>query len=267
MHFRALVADDEPLARSMVADILRRDPEIESVVECEDAGGARTALAAGHVDIAFLDIEMPQSSGLDVAAAEGAGRPVVVFVTAFRQYAPSAFDVDATDYVLKPFSDERLLEALERAKKRVRQRRLGDLADQMATLSSELKDNTALPSQTDFPLRRLAFKRGDKSILVNASDILWIQAEDYYVRLHAKTGRHMVRATLSSLEDRLDPETFLRVHRAAIVNLDEVREVDREAGLSLVLADGSRVAVSRSRRHNVESALLPRLRSPRSGGR
>lgn len=262
-RFRALVVDDEPLARTMVAEILRRDPDVEAVVECGDASGARTALAGGRVDIAFLDIDMPDVSGLELAAAARAEQPVVVFVTAFSQYAPNAFDVDAIDYVLKPFSDARLLEALERAKRRVRERRLGELAEQMATLSAELKSDTgpAAPERLD----RLTFKRGDRSIFLNVSEILWIEAEDYYVRVHSKTGAHLVRATLTSLEERLDARTFMRVHRAAIVNVDEVHETYDEGGLVLVLTDGSSVAVSRSRRRAVEDTLLPRLRPSRKG--
>ena len=261
--FRILVADDEPLARAMVADMLRRDRDVEVVIECGDARKAKQALDTGRIDIAFLDIEMPEVSGLDLAGVTGPSKPVIVFVTAFSQYAPNAFDVDATDYVLKPFSDARLLEALERAKTRVRERRLRGLADQMATLSAEFRDDPSQAEPASRHLRRLAFKQGDRSILLNASDVLWIEAEDYYVLIHAKTGRHMVRATLASLEDRLDPQVFQRVHRAAIVNIDEVREV-HEGGLLLVLTDGSRVVVSRSRRHVVESALLPKFQ-PRPG--
>src|SRR4026209_2533425 len=125
-RFRVLVAEDEPLARSMVAGLLTRDGDVEGVVECGDARDARDALARQQIDIAFLDIEMPGATGLELAEGTTAKGPVIVFVTAFSQYAPSAFDVQAVDYVLKPFSDERFAEALERAKTRVRERRLGE---------------------------------------------------------------------------------------------------------------------------------------------
>jgi len=261
-RFRVLVAEDEPLARAMVAGLLKRDAEVDTVIECADAAGVREALSRQRIDIAFLDIEMPGSSGLEVAEAAALAGPVVVFVTAFSQYAPGAFGVQAVDYVLKPFSDDRFFEALERAKKRVRERRLGELASQLASVSAELKPHADEPAGAGY-LTRLAFKDGDRSILVNTSDVLWIEAEDYYVLVHTKRGRHMIRATLASLEERLDPHLFLRVHRAAIVNVDEVREVRDESGLVVVLSNGSSVPVSRSRRRHVEPLLLPRLRTPR----
>ncbi|MGH9201902.1 MAG: LytR/AlgR family response regulator transcription factor, partial [Vicinamibacterales bacterium] len=152
--------------------------------------------------------------------------------------------------------------ALERAKKRVRERRLSELAAQIVTLSADLVEDGEPQGQPGARyLNRLAFKQGDRTTLLNASDVIWIEAEDYYVRIHAKQGRHMVRATLASLEDRLNPHAFLRVHRAAIVNLDEIREVYDENGLLLVLSDGSRVPVSRSRRSTVEPLVLPRDRT------
>src|SRR5262245_35185836 len=138
-RFRVLVADDEPLARGIVADLLKGDPEIESVLECGDAVSARAGIVRVHPDIAFLDVEMPGATGLQLAGALPEGGPIVVFITAFSSYAAQAFDVEATDYVLKPFSDERFKEALERAKRRVRERRISELANQMATLSAELE--------------------------------------------------------------------------------------------------------------------------------
>jgi two-component system LytT family response regulator len=258
-RFRVLVAEDEPLARSMVAGLLKRDADVDAVVECSDARGARDALARQRIDIAFLDIEMPGATGLDLAEDATADGPVIVFVTAFSQYAPAAFDVQAVDYVLKPFSDERFAEALERAKKRVRERRLGELASQLASVSAELRPSGD-DSHADF-LTRLAFKEGDRSIVLTSTEVIWIEAEDYYVLVHSKRVRHMVRVALASLEERLDPSVFLRVHRAAIVNADEVREIRDDGRLILRLSDGAEVTVSRSRRRHVEPVLIPRLRS------
>jgi two-component system, LytTR family, response regulator len=257
--FRALVVEDEPLARRMVADLLRRDPDIDSVVECASAADAAKALAGDRVDIAFLDIEMPGSSGLELAQSFTPPAPVIVFVTAFGRYATEAFDVLAVDYVLKPFSDERFTTALTRAKTRVRERRLAELATQLATVSEELRPATAAGRPAY--LTRLSFRQDDHTVIVNAAEVLWIEAEDYYVLVHTRQGRHMVRATLASFEERLDPQRFVRVHRAAIVNVQEVREVHDAGGLLLVLSDGSQVPVSRSRRRQVESSMLPRLGS------
>jgi two-component system LytT family response regulator len=262
-RFRVLVADDEPLARTMVAALLREDQEIEAVLECGDAAAARALIAQQRPDIVFLDIEMPEVSGIDLAGDLGDDGPVVVFVTAFDKYATGAFEVEASDYVLKPFTDERFADAVRRAKRRVRERRLGDLADQLATLSSELRpgDGAVAKSPEGGYLTRLAFKHNDRAIVLRTSEIVWVEAEDYYVRVHSKQGRHLVRASLASLEERLDPQSFLRVHRAALVNLDEVRESKDEGTLSLVLSDGTAVPVSRSKKPAVEAALIPRRRS------
>jgi len=154
--FRALVVEDEPLARRMVAELLRRDPEIAQVVECAGAAEAAQALTRERVDVAFLDIEMPGLSGLELAQSFTPAGPVIVFVTAFGRYATEAFDVLAVDYVLKPFSDERFATAVGRAKTRVRERRLAELATQLATVSEELKPAAASerPQQGDAGHRR-----------------------------------------------------------------------------------------------------------------
>jgi two-component system, LytTR family, response regulator len=270
-RFRVLVADDEPLARGIVANLLKADPEIELVLECSDAISTREGIARLSPDIAFLDVQMPGATGLQVVGALPEGGPIVVFITAFSHYATQAFDVSATDYVLKPFSDERFKEALERAKRRVRERRLGELATQVASLSAELRHDS-LDSARDGDhelnksadaqgyLQRFAFKDGDRSVVVKASEIIWIEAEDYYVLVHTKQGRHLVRASLASLEQRLDPRRFVRVHRTAIVNVEEVRAVQDSGRLVLTLSNGADVAVSRSRRAQVESFVRPRLR-------
>jgi len=269
-RFRVLVADDEPLARGIVANLLKADPEIELVLECSDAISTREGIARLSPDIAFLDVQMPGATGLQVAGALADRGPIVVFITAFSHYATQAFDVSATDYVLKPFSDERFKEALERAKRRVRERRLGELATQVASLSAELRPldfardrdtETSGAADTQEYLQRFAFKDGDRSVVVKASEIIWIEAEDYYVLVHAKQGRHLVRASLASLEQRLDPRHFVRVHRTAIVNVEEVRAIQDAGRLVLTLSNGADVAVSRSRRAQVEPFVRPRLRS------
>ena len=260
-RFRVLVADDEPLARGIVAHLLKGDPEIELVLECGDASSAREGLTRLHPDIAFLDIEMPGATGLTLAGDLPDEGPIVVFITAFSHYATRAFDVNATDYVLKPFSDERFREALDRAKRRVRERRLGELATQVASLSAELHSDEPVRHADDQKyLQRFAFKDGDRSVVLKAAEIVWIEAEDYYVLVHSKQGRHLVRTSLASLEQRLDPQRFLRVHRTAIVNVEEVRSLHDAGRLTLTLSDGASVVVSRSRRTQVESVLSPRLR-------
>ena len=252
MTFTVLVADDEPLAREMIASLIRLDPEVGDVVACENAASVRAALAERPVEIAFLDVEMPEATGIDLAGVLEPETPVVVFVTAFSEYATQAFDVRAVDYVLKPFSDRRLVEALGRAKQRVLdlRRRAGEAPEPPA----------AETMPTGGYLQRITYRERDESIVLKTSEIVWIEAQDYYVRIHSSRGRHLLRTTLASLGARLDPAQFLRVHRGALVNVDEVRSLGGRDGVRLTLSDGSDVPVSRTRRRSVVKVLRPRLR-------
>jgi two-component system LytT family response regulator len=257
--FRVLVVDDEPLARGMIGALVQADPDVASVVECGDARAVHALIAEHRPHIVFLDIEMPEQSGLGIAEMIDDAGPAIVFVTAFDHYATRAFDVKAIDYVLKPFSDDRLRDALERAKRRIRERRLGELAHELSSLSTDLAVRPAPGAAGGAPgrqyLQRLAFKVGDRSVVLKASEIHWIEAEDYYVLLHTARGRHLVRVSMASLEAELDPATFVRAHRAAIVNLDAVQELSTREDSCLRLVDGTRVPVSRSRRRQVEAAI------------
>lgn len=257
--FRVLVVDDEPLARGMVGAIVQADADVASVVACGDARQVHALIAEHRPHILFLDIEMPEMNGIGLAELIDDAGPAVVFVTAFGQYATRAFDVKAIDYVLKPFSDDRLRGALERAKRRIRERRLGELAHELSALSADLPDRpgaagTAAAAPKAY-LQRLAFKVGDRSVVLKTSEIHWIEAEDYYVLLHTARGRHLVRVSMASLEAELDPAIFVRAHRAAIVNLDAVRELTTRDDSCLRLVDGTRVPVSRARRRQVEAAI------------
>jgi two-component system LytT family response regulator len=256
--FRVLVVDDEPLARAMVGALIRADPDVATVVECGEARLVPALIAEHRPHVLFLDVEMPELSGLGIAETVDDAGPAIVFVTAFSDYATRAFDVKAIDYVLKPFSDDRLRAALERAKRRIRERRLGDLAQELSSLSANRADRS--PDGAGHGggrqfLQRLAFKVGDRSVVLKTAEIHWIEAEDYYVLLHTARGRHLVRVSMASLEAELDPAVFVRAHRAAIVNLDAVRELTTRDESCLRLIDGTRVPVSRSRRRQVEAAL------------
>ena len=253
--FRVLVVDDEPLARAMVGALVEGDPDVAAVVQCGDARQVPALIAEHRPHILFLDIEMPEMSGIGIAERVDDAGPAIVFVTAFSQYATRAFDVKAIDYVLKPFSDDRLREALERAKRRIRVRRLGELAHELSSLSADLHDRPAADAAARPYLQRLAFKVGDRSVILKTGEIHWIEAEDYYVLLHTARGRHLVRVSMASLEAELDPAVFVRAHRAAIVNLDAVEELATRDGCCLRLVDGTKVPVSRARRRHVEAAI------------
>ena len=242
---------------------LRRDSEVDRVAECADGLRAREVIADTSPDIVFLDIEMPGLSGVQLAEDLHGGIPVVVFMTAFSQHAVRAFDLAATDYVLKPFSDERFLEALGRAKRRVRERRLGELAepDGRRRRGAAARLNRPSPHPTRRAiLQRLSLKQGDRTVVLRMDEIVWIEAQDYCVMIHSTRGRHLVRGSLTALEGQLDPNMFVRAHRMAIVNLHHVRETHDRDGLHLVLSDGSQVGVSRSRKPHVDALLSPRLR-------
>ena len=242
-RFRVLVADDEPLARGIVANLLKGDPGDRVGVRMR----RRRQRSRGHrpprPDIAFLDVEMPGATGLQVAGELPDAGPIVVFITAFSGYAPQAFDVSATDYVLKPFSDERFREALERAKRRVRERRLGALANQVATLSAELEHDGARAS------RRM--RRAICSVSPSRTAI-----DPWCSKPPRSSGSRPRTTTCCSTRSRAGtwcgprwrrsngasiPGAFVRVHRTAIVNVDEVRAIRDSGQLLLTLSDGAEV--------------------------
>jgi two-component system LytT family response regulator len=231
---------------------------VQTVAECGDGLLAIDVIARERPDIVFLDIEMPGQDGLQLAdairrtgqTAPGSG-PIVVFTTAFSRYATDAFDVAATDYVLKPYSDERFLEALARAKRRILERRL-------ASVAAELEQDEPTAAEPRPYLEELSFKQGGRPVVNKTADVTWIEAEDYYVMIHSTGGNHLIRASIASLEQWLDPGVFVRAHRAAIVNLGHVRQVSEREGLCLTLSDGSSVGVSRARKHQIAATLQSR---------
>jgi two-component system LytT family response regulator len=269
-RLRAVVVDDEPLARGILKSLLEQDVGVEVVGEAADGESALALIRKERPDVAFLDIEMPERGGIEVAAALAPEElPAVIFVTAYSEHATRAFDLAALDYVVKPFSDERLFAALGRAKERLKRQRLSHLAERIAHLAGELEadDKPApaaaepFPGPAPAPLTRIAVTRQGRSLVIPVERILWIASEDYYARLHTEAGSFLVRSSLAWLEERLDRQQFQRVHRQAIVNLSHVTEVEHllRGALRLVLKDGTRCPVSRSRRAQVAERLLPRL--------
>lgn len=242
---KVLVVDDEPLARENVRVLLAADPQVEVVGECTgvDAVGV---IARQRPDIMFLDIQMPDLDGfalLDLVGPRAV--PAVVFVTAFDQYALHAFEVHVLDYLLKPFTDARFEAALARAKAQVHSHRQGGLD---ARISALLQARQASRSRFLIPGR-------DKSVVVEADQIDWIGAADYYVILHCGGVSHLLRESMEEMERQLDPEQFVRVHRGTIVNLARVREVHPlfRGGCELKLVDGTMLKLSRNRRAEFEA--------------
>lgn len=246
---RVAIVDDEQLAREGLRRLLATDPDVTVVGEAQDGRGAVELIRRVGPDIVLLDIQMPELDGFAVIRAIGPARmPPVVFVTAYESYALEAFHVAAVDYLLKPFTDDRLREAMDRVKRVARNGRLEELAQRLTALLG------AAPREH---LARFVVKTGDHAHVVNTEDVDWIEAADYCARLHAGKALHVIRVPLADLEQQLDPRRFFRLHRSAMVNLDRVRRIDTDSqgDATVVLADGTRLKVARSRRSALESIL------------
>jgi two-component system LytT family response regulator len=250
---RALIVDDEPLARESLRFLVSRDPEFTVVGECTGVD-APALVHEKRPDVLFLDIQMPELDGFGVIDAIGPeAAPLVVFTTAYDAYALKAFDVHALDYLLKPFDDARFAETLARIKARLR----SDAPASDATKLMQLLESREQHS------RRILVRVREKVVVIRPEDIDWIEAADYYASIHSKGSTYLLRETLNELENRLDPEQFLRVHRSAIVNVDRVVEIHPlfRGDCTLVLSDGTQVKLSRTRRDEFER-LFTSSRSP-----
>jgi two-component system LytT family response regulator len=253
--WRAVIADDEPPARQVLRTLLARDADFDVVAECGDGTSAIAACDAHRPDVLFLDVQMPGTDGFGVAAALGRDRlPEIVFVTAFDQHALRAFEAQALDYLLKPFTDERFQAVTAHLKRRLAQRTATDLGDRL----------DALTAMHAWRTRQLVVRDGSRTLILPWDDIEWIEAEDYCVRFHTRQDRPLVRASLQQLAARLDPRVFVRIHRSAIVNVTRVREVrplpsgDHE----VLLANGARLRMSRTFRKALDDAVLGRPPGP-----
>lgn len=245
MKLRTLVADDEPLARERLKLLLASDPEIEISGECRNGNEVVDTLKSTAIDLLFLDIEMPGSSGFEVIEEVGLPKmPLTVFVTAHNQFAVEAFAVHALHYLVKPVERERLEEALSRVKERVQLQEAFAARQEIYSVLKALQPPAARPS---YPERLLA-KNGTKDSVVVVNDIEWIEAADYYVCLHVGGKTHLLRESIKALESKLDPNKFVRLHRSAIVNISHVREIHRDGRADgwVLLSTGERVRMNRT---------------------
>ena len=204
---------------------------------------------------------MPGMSGFDVIRTIGVERmPAVVFITAYDQYALDAFEVNAVDYLLKPFDDPRFARTIGRAKKAVRHTELTELTRRLAHLLGDAAESSAIAAAPP-TLDRIAVRKGSSTVFVRFDEIDWVEAADYYVKVHAGSAAHLVRESMAALEARLDPRRFFRVHRSALVNLDRIREVQPYARGEhvIILRNGTRLRLSRARKEKLEAALQQRL--------
>lgn len=274
---RVVVADDEPIARRGLLRLLARYPEITVVGEAGDGVTALQIIRDTEPDVAFLDVQMPGGTGIDVARNLSIDeRPAIVFVTAFDKFAIDAFDVHAVDYLLKPFDEDRFALALQRVRERIAAaaERTADsgaaIRDRLDALLATLTANaapgspTALPAATQAPISDDTFvvRDGERLIFVPLAELDWCEAADNYVRLHAKGKKHLIRETMRNIEERLtnargSSVRFARIHRSMIVNLSRVREIKPAGGgeYAVMLADGTRLVLSRGYRDRVLGLL------------
>ena len=247
-RLRVLLVDDEPLARAKLRRLLSEEPEVEIVGEAGSAEEARRIVRAERPDLVFLDIQMPEEDGFGlIGSLDAEERPAVVFVTAYDEHALRAFEVHAVDYLLKPFDRERLQVALERGREAIA-RNDGDVLDeQLRLMLQELRSEK--PHLDRFVIRSVG-----RIVFVDAQDVEWIEASGNYVRLHLGKESHLLRETMSSLEARLDPRRFARIHRSTIVNVGRIKELHHifHGDYSVLLRDGTRLTLSRGYREQFE---------------
>jgi two-component system, LytTR family, response regulator len=248
---RVLVADDEAPARQRLIDVLRKDSGVGTVLEAGDGLAAVEIIERAAPDLVFLDVQMPELDGLEVIEAVGAGRmPLTIFVTAYDQHAIRAFEANALDYLLKPFSDERLEAALCRAKARYDERSIREFGRSVLRMVSAKQPAGRC-------LDRLVVRSGGRTRFIRSVDIDWIESAGVYVNLHVAGKELLYRASLNELADSLDPMRFVRVHRSAIVNIDSILELQpiSHGEFEIVLKNGHRSRVSRTYRAHLEKRL------------
>jgi two-component system, LytTR family, response regulator len=251
---RILVADDEPLARRGVRQLLAKHEDMNVVGECRNGRDTLRALETLSPELLFLDIQMPEMNGFDVIQAVGVQRmPIVVFVTAHDDFAVRAFETHALDYLVKPLNADRFESTMARVRERLK---LAHDAQRAGRLEALLAAERSVQENSR---QRIAVAVGTGELLVPMNEIDWIEAQDYCSRLHVGTKTYIIRESLTSLQKRLNPQLFARIHRSAIVRLERIREVriaQKDGGI--ILQDGSRLPVSR-RNRALLNQLLHRL--------
>jgi two-component system, LytTR family, response regulator len=239
---KALIADDEALARRFIRRILKDDRDFEIVGECSNGKETVAMIRKESPDVVFLDVQMPEMDGLTVLESVGMERlPQIVFTTAYEQYAIRAFELHALDYLLKPFDQARFKDAIKYVKERFRSERQNDGRMQISALLENMKSKPQY-------LERLVIKAGGRITFLRTDEIDWIEADDKYVHLHTSKARPMVRQTLAAMEEQLDPAKFRRVHRSAIVNVERIAELQPlfSGEYSILLQDGTKLTLSRN---------------------
>ena len=241
---RTLIVDDEPLARERVKRFLAVERDFEAVGECADGREAVVAIQTLKPDLVFLDIQIPELDGFGVVEAVGVEQmPAVIFVTAYDRYALQAFDVNALDYLLKPYNRERFHKAVERARAQLSNGAKGGLNERLLSLLENLQTEQR-------HLERLMIKSSGRVFFLRTAEIDWIEAEGNYLRLHAGKDSHLLRETMNRLASKLNPDKFLRIHRSTLVNIERIKELQPlfSGDYVVILRDGKQLTLSRSYR-------------------
>jgi two-component system LytT family response regulator len=250
-RIRALVVDDEPVARDRLVRLLEQQGDIDLVGQCSNGLETVTAIEQLAPDLVFLDVQMPEMDGFEVVRALEAGRvPAVVFVTAYDEYAVRAFEVHALDYLLKPFSSVRFRATLAHAREQLDRHRVGDLGRRLLELAPALWEKSGAPKTAD----RLLVRSTGRVHFVRTSEIDWCEAAGNYVRLHVGEESHLFRETMNGLESKLDPLHFVRIHRKTIVNVERIEELRSSlAGeCTVYLRNGAKLTLSRGYREGFQ---------------
>jgi len=253
---RALIADDETLARKFIRRILKDDHDVEIVGECSNGKEAVAMIRKQSPDLVFLDVQMPELDGFAVLESIHTDPlPEIIFATAYEQYAIRAFELHALDYLLKPFDQARFKDAIKHAKERLRSERQKEGRMQISALLESIRNK---PRYLD----RLVIKAGGRITFLGTHEINWIEADDKYVHLHTGKISPMVRQTLSAMETQLDPKKFRRIHRSSIVNVERIKELQPlfSGEYSILLDDGTKLTLSR----NYKDKLFELLGKPLS---
>ena len=248
---RTLIVDDEPLARERIRSLLVREPDVEVIGECHDGQDAVAVIRREKPALVFLDVQIPELDGFGVVKSlEDGAMPVTIFVTAYDQYALQAFEVHAVDYLLKPFDEERFRKAVERARRAIGAENGNGFNARLMAMLQDLK-----PQQGHAD--RIVVKNAGRLFFLRADEIDWVESSGNYVNLHVGHEAHLLRETMAGIEERLDPTHFIRIHRTAIVKIDQIRELHPlfHGEYEVVLRDGTRLTLSRGYRDRLQSLL------------
>jgi two-component system LytT family response regulator len=270
MPIRVLVTDDEPIARRRIRRFLRAENNVDVIGECANGRDAIDMIRQTNPDLVFLDVQMPDVDGFGVVSELGPEQmPAVIFVTAYDEYALKAFEVNATDYLLKPFDAERFRTAFQRARDHIDRVHTAEAGKRLKSLLEQVlsgDESGTLPGQATGQgnggsrssyIDRLMVKSDGRVFFVKVTDVDYFEASGNYVRVHVGKTSHLIRETMAAMEASLNPQLFARIHRAVIVNLDRIKELQPwfAGDYVVILRDGRQLKLSRTYREALQSRM------------